>query len=367
MAEQSGGEKSLPASPQKRDKARQDGKVARSQDLSAAFGLLLALFAMRYMGWPMFNRMLAAMHHYFDDIDSLLPQIDNLQRITIDAFLYLLPAAGPFVLVMLAGGLIFNVLQVGFLFTGKPLTPDLNRLNPISGLTNLFSLRALVELVKSSLKLAIVGYIAWLSVRDHAEVYVNLMALTPAALLPAVGGMIFTLWWRIALAVIALGILDYGFQYWQHERSLMMTAQEAKEELKEYEGDPRIKQRIRQIQRRIAMQRMMADVPKADVIVTNPTRFAVALRYDPSTMRAPVVVAKGTRLVAERIRDLALEHSVPIVQKPELARTLYRTLEVGHPVPESLFRAVAEVLAYVYQIDRRVEKMQERGLQVKVA
>ena len=367
MAEQSGGEKTLPASPQKRDKARQDGKVARSQDLSAAFALLLALFTMRYLGWPMFQRMLAAMHHYFDDIDSLLPQIDNAQRLAIDVLLYLVPAVGPFLLIMLVGGLVANVLQVGFLLTGKPLTPDFNRLNPISGLANLFSLRALVELLKSSLKLTIVGYIAWISVRDHAEVYVNLMALTPAALLPAVGGIIFTLWWRISLAIIVLGVLDYGFQYWQHERSLMMTAQEAKQELKEYEGDPRIKQRIRQIQRRIAMQRMMADVPKADVIITNPTRFAVALRYDPANMRAPVVVAKGTRLLAERIRDLALEHSVPIVQKPELARTLYRTIEVGHPVPESLFRAVAEVLAYVYQIDRRVEKLRERDLQVKMA
>ena len=164
-----------------------------------------------------------------------------------------------------------------------------------------------------------------------------------------------------------LGVLDYGYQYWEHERSLMMTVEEAKQELKEYEGDPRIKQRIRQIQRRIAMQRMMADVPKADVIITNPTRFAVALRYDPANMRAPVVVAKGTRLLAERIRDLAIVHGVPIVQKPELARTLYRTIEVGHPVPESLFRAVAEVLAYVYQIDRRVEKLHERDLQMKMA
>ena len=189
MAEQSGGEKTLPASPQKRDKARQDGKVARSQDLSAAFALLLALFTMRYFGWPMFRWMLSAMHHYFDDIDSLLPQIEDIQRLTIDALLYLVPSVGPFALIMLAGGLAANFVQVGFLLTGKPLTPDINRLNPLSGFKNLFSLRALVELFKSSIKLIIVGYIAWISVRDHAEVYVNLMALTPAVLLPTVGGL----------------------------------------------------------------------------------------------------------------------------------------------------------------------------------
>jgi flagellar biosynthetic protein FlhB len=136
--------------------------------------------------------------------------------------------------------------------------------------------------------------------------------------------------------------------------------QEAKEEAKEFEGDPRIKARVRQIQRQMAMQRMMRDVPTADVIITNPTTYAVALRYDAGTMAAPVVMAKGARLVAERIRDLAVEHDVPIVRKPELARTMYRTVEIGQPVPEDLFRAVAEVLAYVYQIDRRVEKIQER-------
>jgi len=186
------------------------------------------------------------------------------------------------------------------------------------------------------------------------------MELTPRALVPAIGGLVMTVWWRIALAMLVLGILDYGFQRWQHNRDLMMTVQEARQEAKELEGDPRIKARVRHIQRQMALQRMMAGVPAADVIITNPTTYAVALRYDMAEMSAPVVVAKGARLLAERIRNIALEHTVPIVRKPDLARTLYRTIEVGQPVPENLFRAVAEVLAYVYEIDRRADKVRER-------
>jgi flagellar biosynthetic protein FlhB len=158
-----------------------------------------------------------------------------------------------------------------------------------------------------------------------------------------------------------LGVLDFGFQRWQYGRDLMMTVQEAKEEMKQLEGDPRIKQRIRQIQRQMAMKRMMAEVPEADVIITNPIRFAVALRYDPKTMDAPVVIAKGARLLAQRIREIAEEHDVPIVEKPELARALFKSIDVGQPVPEDLFRAVAEVLAFVFKIDRREEKRHERS------
>jgi len=363
MAEQSGGEKTLPASPQKRTRAREEGNIARSQDLSAAVALLAAVAALRFLGAPMFERLVAATRYYFDHAASLDPGVQSVQSLALQGTLWIAPIVLPFMLVMLVAGVSASVLQVGFLYTTKPMTPKLSKLNPIKGLSNYFSLRSLAELVKSLLKVGLALYITWITVQGHLDDYVNLMGLTPLALLPVVGAMIATLWWRIALALLVLGILDYGFQYWQRERNLMMTTQEAREELKEYEGDPRIKQRIRQIQRRIAMQRMMAEVPKADVIVTNPTRFAVALRYDAAEMAAPVVVAKGARILAERIREIAMANEVPIVQKPELARTIYRTVEVGHPVPENLFRAVAEVLAYVYRIDRRAEKIRERNRQ----
>jgi flagellar biosynthetic protein FlhB len=361
MLEQSAGEKTLPASPLKRQRAREEGRVARSQDLCSALALLVALLALRYFGMPAFQRLVGAMRHFFEGADQAWPDLDGIQRLALESVWLMIPALVPFLLVMLITGVVVNVLQVGVLFTGKPLVPNFSRVNPFANFGNLFSLRALVELLKSTLKVGVIVYITWITVRRTTNDYVNLMELTPLALVSVVGGMIFTLWWRIALAIIVLGILDYGFQYWQYDRGIMMTVQEAREELREYEGDPRIKQRIRQIQRRIAMQRMMAEVPRADVVITNPTHLAIALRYDVSRMLAPTVVAKGARLLAERIRDVAVEHDVPVVQKPELARTIYRTVDVGQPIPEPLFRAVAEILAYVYRIDRRVEKIHERS------
>ena len=360
MPEQSGGEKTLAASPLKRQRAREEGKVARSQDLASAIAMLVALASLRYFGMPVFQRLLGALRHFFQEADHLLPNVDNVQLLAIQSLWMTAVALAPFAFVMLISGIVVNVVQVGLMFTGKPLTPDFSRINPFTGLSNLFSLRGFVELTKSMLKVAVVAYITWFVIRDRLDNCIGLMELTPAALLPAVGAMVSALWWRIVLAMIVLGVLDYGFQRWQFERGLMMTQQEAREELREYEGDPRIRQRIRQIQRRIAMQRMMAEVPKADVIITNPTHFAVALRYDAQRMRAPVVVAKGARLQAERIRDVAVEHDVPIIQKPDLARTIYRTVDIGQPIPEPLFRAVAEVLAYVYRIDRRVERIRQR-------
>jgi flagellar biosynthetic protein FlhB len=361
MLEQSAGEKTLPASPLKRQRAREEGRVARSQDLCSALALLVAPLALRYFGMPSFQHLVAAMRYFLEGADRAGPNLDSIQRLMLESVWLMIPALLPFLLVMMVTGLVANVLQVGILFTGKPLVPDFSRVNPFTNFANLFSLRALVELLKSTLKVGVIVYITWITVRRTANDYVNLMQLTPLALVSAVGGMVFTLWWRIALSFIVLGILDYGFQRWQYERGLMMTVQEAREELREYEGDPRIKQRIRQIQRRIAMQRMMAEVPRADVVITNPTHLSIALRYDAARMRAPTVVAKGARLLAERIRDLAVEHDVPIVQKPELTRTIFRTVEVGQPIPEPLFRAVAEILAYVYRIDRRVEKIRERA------
>lgn len=360
MAEQAAGEKTLPASLQKRQRAREEGRVARSQDLCAGFTMIAALFALRYFGPPMLQGIQEAIAYFFRNADQMLPTENNLRDIAWQVLWRMTAIALPFMLAMLVSGVLINVFQVGLLLTGKPLMPKFDKINPFSGMATLFSTRALIELAKSLLKVTVVGYVAWISLRDSTPECISLMDLTPSGLVGAVGGLVFLLWWRIALVLLVMGLLDYALQRWQFERNLMMTVQEAREELREYEGDPRIKQRIRQIQRRIAMQRMMAEVPKADVIITNPTHYAVALRYDGGRMLAPVVVAKGARLVAERIREIAVENDVPIVQKPELARNLYRNVEPGQPIPEPLFRAVAEVLAYVYQIDRRSEKVRQR-------
>lgn len=365
MPETTGGERSLPASPLKRQRARDEGNVARSQDLNVAVTLLLALLALRMLGPYMFAWMLEGCRYYLGEARSLAANAGMVQYVALDALRRVALCALPIMGILLIGGLAVNVLQVGFLFTARPLVPQLNRLNPLTGFQRFFTLRALIELAKSVLKLFFVGWVVWWTIRPRMDVLVSLMDTTPEGVVAALCALVGAVWWRIALAMLVLGILDYGFQYWQHGRDLMMTVQEARLEAREMEGDPHIKARVRQIQRQMAMQRMMREVPAADVVITNPTTYAVALRYDVTAMAAPVVVAKGARILADRIRDAAIEHSVPIVRKPELARALYRTIELNQPVPEKLFRAVAEVLAYVYEIDRRSDKVRERRQHLK--
>ncbi|MBI4556097.1 MAG: flagellar biosynthesis protein FlhB [Candidatus Hydrogenedentes bacterium] len=360
MPEQSGGEKTLPASQRKRERAREQGNVAKSQDLTAAWMLLLSLLALWFLGGPAFASLVRAMGHFMDDASGLLVTRSNLQALSIEALWYTAQATLPLMTLLLIAGLAINVAQVGFLFAPQAIAPKLDKLNPITGFQKFFTLRAFVELVKSFVKLALVSYIVYWTFRGRWEQLLYLPQQTPLGVTAMLSDLVFAVWWRVVLAMIVLGLLDYLFQRWQHEQDLRMTVQEAREETRELEGDPRIKQRIRQIQRQMAMRRMMAEVPKAEVVITNPTRYAVALRYNPREMDAPVVVAKGARRLAERIRELAVTHDVPIVERPELARLLYRTIEVGQVVPENLFRAVAEVLAFVYQIDRRVAKVQER-------
>jgi flagellar biosynthetic protein FlhB len=267
----------------------------------------------------------------------------------------------PFMLFMVVAGLAVNVAQVGLMLTTKPLQPKWNRINPISGLQKFFSLRSLVDLAKSVAKLGIAGTVVWWYLREQTEELVSLMSYDPWGLLVPVGWMIVGVWWRILVVMVVIAALDFAYQRWQHDRDIRMTQQEVREETKEMEGDPQVKRRIRQLQRQMATQRMMAEVPEAEVVITNPTHYAVALRYDPSNMEAPTVVAKGQNLIAQRIRELAVENQVPIVERPELARTIFRTIEVGDVIPESLFRTVAEVLTFVYRVDRRAHKQRERA------
>ncbi len=361
MAEPTGGEQTLPASPFKKAKQREQGNVAKSQDLTAAITLLTALFLLRITGDSMIGGMMEAMRHYLGDGWALRAEVVNPAAFTLHAFWFIAKAALPFMALLALVGILANVLQFGLLFAPMALMPKPERLNPITGFKKFFSARAAVELVKSVLKLGAISWVVYATLHGRWDEVLALSGLTPWGATKAVGYLVFLVWLRVSALILLLGVFDYGFQRWQYERDLRMTTQEAREEMRQLEGDPKIKQRIRQIQRQMAMQRMMKEVPKADVIITNPTTYAVALRYEPNSMAAPTVVAKGARLLADRIRAIAIENGVPIVERPELARTLYKTLEVGRPVPEALFRAVAEVLAFVYQVDRRAEKIRERA------
>jgi flagellar biosynthetic protein FlhB len=217
----------------------------------------------------------------------------------------------------------------------------------------MFSARSLAELLKSMFKIAIVGFIAYLTIRSEMDRLLALMNVDVWGAWAFFGRLCFNLGMRVAIAFLALGLADYGFQRYQFEQDIKMTREEVRQEIKDFEGDPLIRARIRRVRRQMAISRMMAEVPRAHVVVTNPFFLAVALRYDMEKMAAPMVVAKGARLMADRIREVAASNDVPIVQNAPLAQMLYRTVEVGAQIPEKLYRAVAEVLAYVYQIDRR--------------
>jgi flagellar biosynthetic protein FlhB len=360
MSQDVGGEKSLPASAQKKQRAREEGNVARSQDLSSALALFAALLGLVMCGGFMFDQIMQAGEHILGEAATLQLKDESLQQIVIQAIYFTAMASAPLMLVMLAAGVISNLGQVGFLFTTKPLAPDLNRLNPITGFGRLFSPRSVVELIKSIAKLSLIAYVVVAYLRDEVYTVILLMNLGPLDMLAPVIELVIGVWWRVAMVMLVLGVADFGYQWWQREQDLRMTMQEAKQEMKEMEGDPHIKRRVRQLQRQMAAQRMIAAVPEADVVITNPTHYAVALRYDAENMNAPIVVAKGMRLVAQKIRDIATEHRVPIVQKPALAREIFRQVEVNAPVPESLFVAVAEVLSFVFRIDKRAAKRRER-------
>ncbi len=361
MPEESGGEKTLPPSPLKIRRARERGQVAKSQDLTAAWSLLVALITLRLMGFHFLEDLVKTMRHYFQIASDTHLTVHNIQFFTIEVLWNAGKILLPFMGLMLFAGLSGNFSQVGFLVAPQALMPQFERLNPFTGLAKFFSLRSFVELVKSILKLGVIGYVVYGALYAHWTEVMILPYLSPMEITLTLARVVGAAWFRVVLVMLTIGILDYGFQRWQYMQDLRMTVKEAKEELKELEGDPQIKQRVRQIQRQMAMQRMLQEVPEADVVITNPTTYAVALRYHPEKMNAPMVTAKGARLVAARIRELAIENDVPIVEKPELARALFRTVELNAFVPETLFQAVADVLQFVYQIDQREEKRKERA------
>lgn len=243
-----------------------------------------------------------------------------------------------------------QLLQVGFHVSTESLAPQLGRINPVEGAKRIFSKRALVELAKATLKIAVIGYMAYMAVKPDLGKLPSLLYMEPpeaAAFAARLVGKI-ALW--IGSCMLAVAAIDYLYQRWEHEDSIKMSVQDIKDELKQTEGDPYIRSAIRARQRQLAQSRMMQAVPTADVVITNPTHVAVAIRYDAPSMNAPVIVAKGIALIAERIREIAKDNNVPIVENPPLARTLHELGEVGQEIPVELYQAVAEVLAYVYRL-----------------
>lgn len=246
-----------------------------------------------------------------------------------------------------------NVLQKGFVLSAEPIKPQFSRVNPVEGFRRLFSLSSLMEFVKSGLKVLAVGFIGYKVLKGELFRCPEMLSSAPRGMLQYISHASFGLLLKVTIAFMGIAALDFLYQRWDYEKKLRMSRQELKDELKQREGDPQIKARLRSLQRQIARQRMMQRVKEADVVVTNPTRLAVALKYERGRMAAPMVVAKGRGFIAEKIREIATTAGVPIVENKPLAEILFRTVEIGQLIPEALYRAVAEILAYVYRIKGR--------------
>ncbi|QQY80721.1 flagellar biosynthesis protein FlhB [Keratinibaculum paraultunense] len=345
-------EKTEKATPKKRREAREEGQVLQSREVTAAFILLVTFVFLKIYGeYALSNitKYMTKIYESIENIDQLFLE-NNLMPEFINIILAFLGLAIPVLAIAFVAALTINYLQVGFLFTTKPLKIDFNRINPIEGFKRLFSKKALMELIKSILKIILAGYIAYSFITKSMTRIISLPNLETTVILKNFADISFSFGIKIIGILIFLAFLDYLFQWREYEKNLMMTKQELKEEYKQTEGDPLIKSRIREKQRRIAMSRMIQDVPKADVIITNPTHIAVAIKYDNELYHAPYVLAKGVNLIAENIKKVGKEHSIPVVENKPLAKALYDLVEIGDIIPEELYEAVAEVLAYVYSL-----------------
>jgi flagellar biosynthetic protein FlhB len=333
--------------------ARAKGQVARSSEAGTAVTVLAAAAFLSWAG-PAWVRSLESMiPATFADLSASPWQTSDALDFGGRVLARFLTLVVPPVATIAVCAIAVNVLQVGFVVSTGPLAPNWGKLNPLTGFARLFSLSALVELAKAPLKLAILGAVAYTTLRPAVAGLMTGAGRDPAATVSEFASLALTLLWRLGMAQALLAGADYAYQRWSFLKSMRMTKEEVKDENRQAEGDPAIRARFRSLHRQYAMRRMMSDVATADVVVTNPTHYAVALRYEAGIMRAPVVVAKGIRLVALAIRARAREAGVPVVEHKPLAQALYKAVPVGAEIPAALYRAVAEILAYVWSLGGR--------------
>ena len=354
MAEESFQERTERATPRRREKARERGQVARSPEVNAAAMLCFGCTTLYLLGPQLTGQLQQLMRHIMTNAPDMAAADSTFAKMlgeyVLRFFLMMSPVFAVLTVVAVASG----VGQIGFKITPQALEPKFDRLNPISGFKRLFSPTSVVNLVKDLAKLVIVGVVAYKAVAGEFASLFLLPDMTVADLAARMGKLSLMLGLKVGAIMIIIALLDYAYKRYEFEKSIKMSKQDLREEYKETEGSPQLKSRIRQIQRQMAQKRMMQAVPTADVVVTNPTSLAVALKYDVGEMPAPYVVAKGQRLIADKIKQIAREHDIPIVEDKPLARALFKMCDVGQAVPETLYRAVAELLAYVYRLKGKV-------------
>lgn len=350
-------DKTEKATPKKLEDARKEGRVAKSTDLINGFMLFVLFISLKVFGSFMGVRFMGGFTQYYTKASEISSGIFDVQKaislcnpIALDIIIISLPLMLGGVFVALIG----NVAQVGLKVTGKPLMPKLDRLNPINGFKRMFSQEKLVELIKAILKVLVIALVAYNSVKDRWKFILNLYDFDFLQAMQNIFDIVINIGIKISLLFVAIGVLDFGYQKWKHLHDLKMSKQELKDEMKQSEGDPEVKGRIRQKMREGARRRMMQELPKADVVITNPTHFAVAIKYDKEKAEAPIVLAKGADYLAANIKKVAKENSIEIVENKPLARMLYYNVEIGDQIPPELYQMVAEVLAYVYSIKNKI-------------
>jgi len=350
MAEESDLEKTEDASPKRLEKAREEGDVPRSRELATVTVLLAAGFAMLMMGGQLADALKTSMSsglsfqraYAYDPMLLLMKISDNIYN--------LLLAFSPLALILFFVAIASPALIGGWVFSEKALIPKFGKLNPITGFSNMFSKNSVAELVKSIAKAILVGLVSYIVISHDMDSILSLSLLPLNESIAEVNHLLLSSFLAIVSALVLIAAIDVPFQLYQYAEKLKMTKEEIKRESKESDGNPEIKSRIRQQQREMSRRRMMSEIPNADVVITNPTHYAVAIKYKEGGMLAPVVVAKGADAVALKIREIADEHKVLIVESPKLARAIYTHTELEHEIPEALYTAVAEILAYVFQM-----------------
>jgi flagellar biosynthetic protein FlhB len=348
------GEKTEKATSKKREEVRKKGQVVKSSDVNTAISLLAIFLFFLSSGKLLSSKFMAIFYETFQHYLLNQITIEQVQSIYIKVIIEISGALGPILLVALLAGVGANYMQVGFLFSTEAIQMQLSKIDPIQGFKRIYSLRAIVELIKSILKIVFVGVVTFSVIWFKLDELLTLSQKTLGASLVFFAKLTVDMGLYASAALLFLSLLDYFYQKFDYEKNIRMSKQDIKDEYKKSEGDPLIKSKIKQKQREMAMQRMMQEVPKADVIITNPTHYAIALKYDEKKMDAPYVIAKGIDFVAQKIKEKAKEFDIVTIENRPLARALYAQTEIGDAIPDEFFKAVAEILAYIYRLKGNV-------------
>lgn len=349
------GEKTEKATAKKRQDSRKKGQVLKSQDVTSAIVLLSVFLFLFFAAGFMRDRFFLFFNQAFSQYISLKTyDSETIMLIYSEIIMMMAFILLPVMVVAMIAAVAGNLLQFGLLFTAEPLKFDLKKIDPIKGLKRIFSIRAIVELFKSILKISFIGSVTFIIVYSNVDKVLGLAFKSPWDVLSTVGTLTALMGITASFVLLFISILDFLYQKFDYEKNLRMSKQDIKDEHKNTEGDPIIKSRIKQKQREMAMRRMMQEIPDADVVITNPTHYAIAIKYDDGDMDAPIVVAKGVDFVAQKIKLIAKEHEIVTVENRPLARSLYDQVEIGARIPEEFFKVIAEILAYVYRIQRKI-------------